>query len=248
MVTIQCGSVRFQAIEAIVFDKDGTLANSQDFLRNLGQKRARLIDAQIPGVQEPLLMAFGLNGKLNPAGLMAVGTRLENEIAAAAYIAETGRDWVEALRIARSAFEEAEQILKHKAAQTPLFEGTLDLLQRLAVHPIKVGILSADTTANVQDFIACYELESLVQLGIGLDAEPGKPDPTAFFKICNLLGVAPNAVLVVGDTIADLEMARAAQAAGFVGVSWGGLSMTKLAPTEALISNFAELQVVSDTL
>jgi len=54
MATIQCGDVTFTAIAAVIFDKDGTLADSQDYLRNLGQKRARLIDAQIPGVQEPL--------------------------------------------------------------------------------------------------------------------------------------------------------------------------------------------------
>ena len=91
MTLIQCGTTRFENIEAVIFDKDGTLANSQIFLRNLAQKRARLIDAQIPGVQEPLLMAFGVESdRLNPAGLMAVGTRLENEIAAAAYVAETG--------------------------------------------------------------------------------------------------------------------------------------------------------------
>jgi phosphoglycolate phosphatase len=51
---------------------------------------------------------FGIEGDtLDPTGLMAVGSRRENEIAAAAYIAETGRGWIESLAIARSAFEEA---------------------------------------------------------------------------------------------------------------------------------------------
>ena len=89
MVAINCRGVIFQDIQAIIFDKDGTLEDSQEYLRNLGQKRARLIDARIPGIGEPLLMAFGINGhEINSTGLMAVGSRLENEIAAAAYIAE----------------------------------------------------------------------------------------------------------------------------------------------------------------
>ena len=106
LVTIRCGdpagicsAVRvFRNIEAVIFDKDGTLEDSQSYLRELGIKRARLIDAQIPGIGEPLLMAFGMqNNQLDPAGLMAVGSRHENEIAAAAYIAETGRSWFESL-------------------------------------------------------------------------------------------------------------------------------------------------------
>lgn len=83
MTAIQCGDVRFANIQAIVFDKDGTLEDSEAYLRNLGQKRSRLIDAQIPGIGDPLLMAFGINGDtLDPTGLLAVGSRRETEIAA----------------------------------------------------------------------------------------------------------------------------------------------------------------------
>lgn len=143
LATIQCGTVRFENVQAVLFDKDGTLADSQNFLRSLGRRRVRLIDAQIPGVQDPLLMAFGLEGhQLNPEGLLAVGTRLENEIAAAAYVAETGRGWIEAIAIVRSQFAEADQLLKRKADSTPLFEGALEVLQALATAGVKVGILS----------------------------------------------------------------------------------------------------------
>ncbi|NES97898.1 MAG: HAD family hydrolase, partial [Desertifilum sp. SIO1I2] len=33
MVTIQCGDRIFENIQAIIFDKDGTLAHSEHFLR-----------------------------------------------------------------------------------------------------------------------------------------------------------------------------------------------------------------------
>jgi phosphoglycolate phosphatase len=245
LATIQCGVVQFQDIQAVVFDKDGTIANSQDFLRNLGQKRARLIDAQIPGVQEPLLMAFGLqDGELNPAGLLAVGTRLENLTAAAAYVAETGRDWVEALGIVRSAFLEADKVLKRKADSTPLFDGVLELLQSLSTAGVKTGILSADSTANVQDFVARYELEPLVQLQMGIDIGPPKPDPTLFCQACEALGVASGAALMVGDSVADLEMARAAKAGGCIGVTWGWTKSVSLKQADVLINSLAEIQVL----
>ncbi|MGL5195823.1 MAG: HAD family hydrolase, partial [Chroococcales cyanobacterium] len=47
MTTIQCRDIKFERIEAIIFDKDGTLEDSEDFLRLLGQKRSRIIDARV---------------------------------------------------------------------------------------------------------------------------------------------------------------------------------------------------------
>ena len=245
MATIQCGEIQFQAIQAVLFDKDGTLADSQAFLRHLGQKRSRLIDAQIPGVQEPLLMAFGLDGdKLNPAGLLAVGTRYENEIAAAAYVAETGRDWVKSLNLVRSAFVEADRVFQRKADNTPLFEGARDVLQNLVAAGVKVGIVSADTTANVEDFVERYELGDWVQVRLGIDSGPGKPDPTVFYRACTVLGILPERVLAIGDAAADIEMAKAANAAGCVAVNWGWTQAAQLTQADALILRFADIQIL----
>lgn len=245
MVAIQCGSAQFQAIEAVLFDKDGTLADSQAFLRSLGQKRSRLIDAQIPGVQEPLLMAFGLDGeRLNPAGLLAVGTRLENEIAAAAYVSETGRDWVESLALVRSAFTEADRVFQRKADNTPLFEGAREVLQALSQVGIKVGIVSADTTVNVSDFVSRYELGAWIQVALGIDQGPGKPDPTIFYQACAALGVAPEHVLSIGDSAADIEMAKAAKAAGCIAVNWGWTQTTSLKQADATITRFSDIHIL----
>ncbi|PSB25737.1 HAD family hydrolase [Stenomitos frigidus] len=244
MATIQCGNVQFQAIKAVLFDKDGTLADSQTFLRHLGRKRSRLIDAQVPGVQEPLLMAFGLDGdQLNSAGLLAVGTRYENEIAAAAYVAETGRDWVQSLSLVRSAFAEADKVFQRKADNTPLFEGVREVLRALSETGISVGIVSADTTENVKDFVERYELGAWVQVSLGVDRGPGKPDPTVFHQACAALNVLPENVLAIGDSAADIEMAKAAKAAGCVAVTWGWTQPTQLHQADALISHLTEIQL-----
>lgn len=244
MVTIQCGTVTFEQIQAVIFDKDGTLADVQDYLRNLGQKRARLIDAQIPGVQDPLLMAFGFeNDRLNPYGLLAVGTRQENEIAAAAYVAETGRDWIAALSLVRSAFDEADKVLKRKADSTPLFEGVIPTLQTLSQAGVAIGIVSSDTPANVQDFIDRYELGAFIQLCQGAVDGLSKPDPAVLLQAGQSLGIAATAILVVGDSAADIEMAKAAKAAGSVGITWNRRNVGTLAIADVLISQLTDIQV-----
>jgi phosphoglycolate phosphatase len=245
LVTIRCRDATFPNIQAVIFDKDGTLEDSQLFLRELGQKRSRLIDAQIPGIGEPLLMAFGIDGdKLDPTGLMAVGSRRENEIAAAAYIAETGRGWLESLAIAHRAFEEADRYLKDAANTSPLFAGSLEVLKLLSDADLKLGILSAATTSRVESFVKRHQLDPYIQLQQGVDEGPSKPDPTLFLQACQSLGVEPASTLMVGDSAGDIEMARRAGAAGCIGICWGSPKAAHLETADVVISQLDEIQVV----
>jgi len=244
MVAINCRGVIFQDIQAIIFDKDGTLEDSQEFLRNLGQKRSRLIDAKIPGIGEPLLMAFGIDGNnINPTGLMAVGSKRENEIAAAAYIAETGRGWLESLTIVKETFAEADQILP-KSTPGSLFEGSLEVLKYLSQAGIKLGILSADNTTAVQNFVKYYQLNDYIQLEMGVDDSPSKPDPELFLQACEKLGVKPVRALMVGDSPVDIEMAKKAGAAGCIGICWGKPEANHLQAADVAIAHLEEIQVL----
>ncbi len=245
MVTIRCQDQIFPEIEAVIFDKDGTLAEVESFLKSLAQKRSRLADAQVPGVQEPLLLAFGVEeGHLNPAGLQAVGSRRENEIATAAYIAETGRDWFAALEIAQSAFSEADSYLKRKADHTPPFPGTQGLLQVLSNSGVKVGILSADIPNHIGDFIDCYELTAYVDAYQGVDSMLSKPDPLLFKQLCTQLNVSPAHTLMVGDAQVDLVMAQSAGAAGCLQVTWGWSKVSSAFPeADVVLDQWQQFQV-----
>jgi phosphoglycolate phosphatase len=245
LATIRCRDITFHNIEAIIFDKDGTLEDSQIFLRDLGQKRSRLIDAQIPGIGEPLLMAFGINGDtLDPTGLIAVGSRRETEIAAAAYIAQTGRGWLESLAIACAAFEEADRYLKDAANTTPLFAGSLDVLKFLSDAGLKLGILSAASTTRVKAFVQRHQLDPYIQLQQGVDEGPSKPDPALFLQACQTMGVEPASALMVGDSAGDIEMASRAGAAGCIGICWGTPAAAHLEAADVAISQLDEMQVL----
>lgn len=252
MANIRCGDVAFEHIRAVLFDKDGTLANVEAFLSQLGHRRSRLLDAKVPGVQEPLLMAFGFtNGALNPFGLLAVATRLENEIAAAAYVAETGRDWIEAIQIVQETFREADSAFSPKAKQTPPCEGVLELLSALSSGgDIRLGIVSSDSSQNVRDFVQEYALESHFQLLQGTDqwtddgseSSPRKPDPAFFHTACQKLDVQPDECLVVGDSPSDFKMACRGGAAGFIGVTWGWSGWSKWVGPQAIAHQSRDIQ------
>ncbi|MEH2291552.1 HAD family hydrolase [Nostoc sp.] len=244
MATIKCRNIIFDNIQAILFDKNGTLEDSETYLRSLAQKAARLIDAQIPGTGEPLLMAFGVNGNLlDPAGLISVASRRETEVAAAAYIAETGKGWFESLKIARQALDEAEKYI----GQTPssLFVGSLEVLKSLWEGGLKLGILSAATTQEVHKFVTNHQLSDYIQLEMGVDDGPSKPDPVLFLQACQALGVEPGATLMVGDSVGDMQMARDAKAAGCIGITWVSKS-DNVRGADVVINQLDEIQILED--
>ena len=241
MISIDCLTHTFSDVQAIIFDKDGTLEDSGDYLRNLAQKRARLIDAQIPGVGEPLLMAFGVNGlTLDPTGLQAVGSRYENEIAAAAYIAETGRGWSAAVEIVRQAFTEVDRVME--STPNAMFPGCQRSIESFAAAGIKMGIVSAATTSQVVNFTNYHKLQSYFQVLLGSDLQFAKPDPRLFQFACQEMGIDPARTLMVGDSSWDMVMGSQGGAAGCIDISWGRAGKP-LVMADVSISDLSELKI-----
>lgn len=244
MPTLHCRSTEFTEITTIFFDKDGTLADSETFLRLLAQRRSRLIDAQVPGVQEPLMLAFGVEGdRINPMGMMALGTRRENEIAAAAYVAETGRGWIEALELVAAAFKEADRSLPRKADETLPFPGVDSLLSRLCQAGFTLGVLSSDSTEQVCDFLDRHHLTSYFAIALGSDDRLSKPQAAFYHHACQQLGVLPQQTLVIGDAQSDILMARSGGAAGCIGVTWGWSTPVQLNDATVQISCIEEIRL-----
>jgi len=240
LLTIYCREKQFRNIEAIVLDKDGTLEDSSSFLRDLGMKITHLLEQQIPGVGEPLLRSFGIvNNKLDPTGLMAVGSRLENEIAAAAYIAQTGKSWFESKIIAQKAFNEAQL----SPNDSSIFFGAWEVLKTLHQAGLKLAILSSDSTININTFIGRHQLSDLIDIFQGADQGYSKPDPACFRAVCQKLGVLCENALMVGDSQMDIQMAKNAHAAGVIGICWGDARNKSLEGADVTIAHLQEIRL-----
>jgi phosphoglycolate phosphatase len=244
MATITCKQRIFNNIEAIIFDKDGTLADSESYLRQLATKRAELIAQQIPNLYEPLLTAFGVTPEyINPTGLMAVGSNRENQLVAAGYIAQTGKSWFDCLTITAQCFAQAQASLPTRGAISPLFAGSLDVLQTISQAGIKIGILSADSTQGVKDFVENHQLSPYIDLIMGVDGGISKPDPRLYLNACAKLSVNPHNTLMIGDSQGDISMAKNAQAGGVIGIYWNSPEASHLQSADVVISDLAELSI-----
>jgi phosphoglycolate phosphatase len=242
MALINCLDRQFSNIQAIIFDKDGTLEDSGAYLRNLAQQRADSIDAVVPGLGEPLLKAFGVNHNiLDPAGLQAIGSRAENQIVAAGYIAGTGKSWMKATQMARQAFLAADAAFRSTPAA--MFPGCLEKIQTFASMGIKLGIVSAATTSQVTRFAEYHQLQPYFQVLLGSDLHFAKPDPRLFQYACDELGVNSAQTLMIGDGAGDMMMGSQGGAAGCIGISWEGIS-TPLTGADLMITDLNQLQIV----
>ncbi len=250
MVNIRCGDLVFENIEAVIFDKDGTLADSQGYLRGVARQRWVMLEPRIAarasiGFESTLFQAWGLrNDRVDPSSLLAVASRQENAIVTAGYIAALGFSWIEALTIVQTAFEQATESCRNKHEFTPIVPGALALIQTLKASGLKLGILSADVLPNIQNFVKQYELTDYIDFCQGVECGLNKPDPQLLTLTCAGLGIPTAAVLVIGDSSADIELAKRGGAAGAIGVSWGWEELFDLPNVDVMLRSIEQIQIV----
>jgi phosphoglycolate phosphatase len=208
------------AVRGILFDKDGTLI---DF-------RATWL-AAYQGAATELATLAGLGGDFAEALLARSGYDATTDSFAetSPLLWATNRAIAEAwagqpeLAGIDGAMAVAEAHFADETRYPPVPVGDLAvLLDRLRGQGLRLGVATMDTTAKARAMLAGLGLEGRLDFVTGYDGGFGeKPDPGMVHGFCAAVGLAPAEVVVVGDTAADLLMARAAGAAMAVAVLTG---------------------------
>lgn len=139
----------------------------------------------------------------------------------------------------KEAFFTMRQRLDHRE---PLFDGALAALDRLDAEGYLLGIATGKARRGLNAVLERHELtDRFVTLQTG-DMGPGKPHPAMIERAIVETGVAPEDVVMVGDTSFDMMMARSAGVRA-VGVGWGYHTSEDLraAGAHTLIESFDEL-------
>ncbi len=124
---------------------------------------------------------------------------------------------VDVLEIVTRHFEDRDRYPPRPAGDLPA------LLGRLKRRGLKLGLATMDSCAAASDTVRRLGIDSFLDFSTGCDGGFGhKPDPGMVFGFCASVGVAPDAVMVVGDTHADLLMGRNAGCHLAVAVLTGG--------------------------
>lgn len=242
MATIRCQNHTFENIAAVLFDKDGTLANVEDYLLALGWARSHQIDRQIPGLAPKLAAAMGLTKQtIDPTGLMAIASRQENEIAAAAYVAATGIGWTKSRQIVSTAFSQAKEQLAAQHSPPSLIEGARSLIAQLKSTGVKVGIVSADTHLAVHAFTTHHQLGGIDWYCGEFVSNPPKTHPEFLNFACESIGSRPEQTLIIGDSGTDLRLASQG-AAGFIGMVGGWQIAPKISGAKITVQRLDQVE------
>jgi phosphoglycolate phosphatase-like HAD superfamily hydrolase/ribonuclease HI len=235
---------------ALIFDKDGVLVDFHRFWGEVSRLRVRHL-AQRAGLSEAdaalLTQELGIrDGRVDPTGPLAVGTRIEEESIASAFLYRRGMPWITARPLVEEAFDAAEGDLDWGLAVQPL-GNVADLLARLAEDGWKLAIATSDLRRNAARHAELLGFDAMLGAIAGSDSvSRSKPHADLVLACSETLGIPPSECLVIGDTVADLLMAKAAGCAAAIGVLSGVSPLETLEPyADAVLDGVWELPALS---
>ena len=210
-------------LELVIFDCDGTLVDSRRMISTAMQRACVACGFDAPSDAE-VLQHVGLPLTVVVANTLPAANSDQVEDVAQSY-----RDAFRAIRESREIHE-------------PLYPGTLELLDLLGEHGIRLAVATGKSRRGLHSTLDLHQIgERFVTLRTNDDAR-GKPDPDMVLQILGETGVAPENAIVVGDTSFDIEMSRNAGVVP-VGVSWGNHPPERLTAAGAavVLGHFNEL-------
>ena len=229
-------------IRGVLFDKDGTLV---DFARTW-PPAFRAVAAELaeaagePALAGRLLRIAGYDagGALDPASVLACGTTEE--------LVEIWTAQPE-LSAVPDVAERVDRVFMAFASRAPTVVADLGaVFARLRDRGLALGVATNDSTAAARAWVANLGVEHLLHFVLGAGSGHGeKPGPGLVYAFCAATRLSPAEVVVVGDAVHDLEMARAAGAGLAVGVLTGVTGRDGLAPlADHVLDSIAELAAI----
>ena len=235
--------------QAIIFDKDGTLI---DFDAMWGgwvvflAEQLQTLSGQ--SVREPLCLAMGYDDadkKVLAHGKLAATPMSQLYCLIVEVMQSLGLSTKQAEIVVEQGWYIPDPVILAKQ-----FTNTRALFDQLHSQNIKIGIATTDDRAPTQAMIEAFDIEEyLATMVCADDGIPAKPAPDMVLTICERMKVDPSKVMVVGDTTADLKMARAAGVGLVVGVLSGVSASNDLIHfADVLIESVDELHAYAEAL
>jgi phosphoglycolate phosphatase len=218
-------------LKLVIFDCDGTLVDSQHMIVAAMTQAYRAHDLPLPE-REVLLSVVGLS-------LIEAFTKLGEGTQAfpTESLADHYRDAFHAMRGPGAPVE-------------PLYPGAADAIAELAQRGgVALGVATGKSQRGVRLVLGHHGLLDHFSTIKTADDAPSKPHPEMVLAAMQEAGAEPAHTVVVGDTVYDMEMARAAGASG-IGVAWGYHPRAALerAGAAAVIDRFANLLPTLDSM
>ena len=253
---IKNSSVGF--IKAVIFDKDGTLSNSEGSLLELAKtrvnffedklKKLKLNNIKIWLLKKLLISVYGLKKNcLSANASLAIASREQNIISTATILTLFGFDWFQSLSISKEIFDEVDIYLSNqkgnKQKQRTLIPGALDLLVSLKKKGVSIALMTNDTQGGIEEFICRNKLEGIFDYIWSAENKPSKPNPEAVIELCKKMNLNPSECALISDADTDLKMAKEAGIPIVIGFTGGWKNPPSLSEKHFTIQKLNELKI-----
>jgi 2-phosphoglycolate phosphatase len=186
---MRCKGVDFN-LKAVLFDLDGTLIDSEKDIAEAANYTR--VHYGLAPVSDSTIATFVGNGVLV---LLSKALETKDE----------------------ARIQEAHEVFKthyreHCADHTKVFPGIIELLEAFKKRGIKMGVVSNKPQEFTDAILEKLGLTGYFQVAFGPEATVNrKPHPEPLLTALTRMGVSPSEAVMIGDSVVDIEAARAAK-------------------------------------
>ena len=191
--------------DLIIFDWDGTLVDSIDWIVHSIQTAATQHQCPVPEPQ---------------AAKDIIGLSIENAM-------QTLFPGTDATILQKMTTVYTQTFLSKQISRDDLFPGVYEMLQQLKDAGYQLAVATGKKSAGLAHAIEATGVGAFFNATRSSDQTASKPNPLMIEEIITQLGVSKPRTLMVGDSVHDLQMALNANVAS-VGVTCGAHSAATL--------------------
>ena len=216
-----------RVVNHICFDKDGTITDVHQYWAHTCNIRARELTKRYGLSQneiEPLLDVMGIDPvavQIKKGGPVGYKPRAEIIESLLRYFASAG------VKANKDDIANTFKLIDKYQQETNDFKivllpGVIDFIEKMSCFGMMLTIYSSDRKDNIQNVLDQLAIAKHFRAVLGGDSVVNpKPHPEGFLRACELAGSTPYRSIYISDTVEDLEMAKAGNAAMLIGVETG---------------------------
>ena len=186
--------------EAVIFDWDGTLADTRKAIVISFQKALKEINLEVP--TQYIERRIGIGASETFREILSAANRRVDE------------------KVVKQLVERKSKVQIQLASEVALFEGAQELLEELR-GKVKVGLASMNNRSVIMHLLQINGLADCFDVVLTVEAvSQSKPDPEIFLKTASQLHASPEKSVVVEDSLFGVQAAKAANM-GCIAVTTG---------------------------